>query len=183
MAEGARVEGREPFGAAPAWRRPLAAILGGVFLFVAVHATDEFNWAVPQYRQVWQPLLLMFFGGFGLILTRALGGRGATLATLAVFLPLQLGEVVLIGALGTTQPASVLFVVEALVIELVWWRAGSRSTLRTGALAGLAVGVVGFAAEYGWSRVAMPLPWRPALLFEGSRPPRSPGSVAASSPC
>ncbi|MBA2349477.1 MAG: hypothetical protein H0V81_14410 [Solirubrobacterales bacterium] len=167
MAEGARVEGREPFGAAPAWRRPLAAILGGIFLFVAVHATDEFNWAVPQYRQVWQPLLLMFFGGFGLILTRALGGRGATIGTLAVFLPLQLGEVVLIGALGTTQPASVLFVVEALVIELVWFRAASTSTLRKGALAGLAVGTVGFAAEYGWSQFAMPLPWRPALLVEG----------------
>lgn len=167
MAEGARVEGREPFGAAPAWRRPLAAILGGVFLFVAVHATDEFNWGVPQYRQVWQPLLLMAFGGFGLILTRALGGRGATVGTLAIFLPLQLGEVVLIGALGTTQPASVLFVVEALVIELVWFRAASSSTVRLGALAGLAVGVVGFAAEYGWSQLAMPLPWRGALLPEG----------------
>ncbi len=167
LAEGARARGREPFGDAPAWRRPLGAILGGIFLFVAVHATDEFNWAVPQYRQVWQPLLLMFFGAFGLIVARALGGRGATLGVLAVFLPLQLGEVVLIGALGTTQPASVLFVVEAAVVELVWLRARRIDGLRAGALTGLTVGTVGFGAEYGWSHLAMPLPWRPALLLEG----------------
>ena len=36
-----------------------------------------------------------------------------------------------------------------------------------GAGAGLLCGTVGFAAEYGWSQLAMPLPWTDALLPEG----------------
>lgn len=165
MAEGARATGRRPFGGVP-WRRPLAALLGGIILFLATHATDEFNWGVPQYRQIWQPLLLVFFGALGLVVARALGGRGATVGVLVVYLPLQLVEVALIGALGTTQPASILFVVEALVVELVALRVANGRGLRFGALAGLGVGTVGFAAEYGWTQFAMPLPWQPSLLVE-----------------
>jgi hypothetical protein len=36
-----------------------------------------------------------------------------------------------------------------------------------GATAGLACGALGFAAEYAWSNVLMPLPWTPALIAEG----------------
>ncbi len=162
MVEGARSVGREPFGR---WtRKPLIGVLGGVFLFVATHATDEFNWGLPQYRQVWQPLMLAGFGAFGLILARSLGGRGATIGALLAYLPLQLVEVVLIGALGTTRPASILFVAEALIVEALMWR---RSGLTAAAVAGLGVGTLGFAAEYGWSQFAQPLPWHPALLAEG----------------
>jgi hypothetical protein len=39
--------------------------------------------------------------------------------------------------------------------------------VRRGAIAGLAVGTLGFAAEYGWSHVGLLLPWGPALLLEG----------------
>ena len=162
MVEGARTAGREPFGCW--WRRPLPAVLGGVFLFVATHATDEFNWGVPQYRQVWQPLLLMGFGAFGLILARSLGGRGGAFGALAAYLPLQIIEVVMIGSFGTTQPASILFIAEALIVEAVMWRAVS---MRTAALAGLGVGTLGFGAEYAWSQVGMALPWNPGLLPEG----------------
>ena len=163
-AEGARSAGREPFGGWSLRRKPLPGVLGGIFLFVGTHATDEFNWAVPQYPQVWQPLLLAFFGALGLVVARVLGGRGATIAALATYLPLQLLEVGLIGGLDTTQPASVLFVAEAAVVELVAWRARRRVTVGVGALAGLGVGTAGFAAEYAWSHVAMPLPWQTSLL-------------------
>lgn len=167
MAEGARSIGREPFGDWVPWRKPLAGILGGVFLFVGTHATDEFNWGVPQYRQVWQPLLLMFFGAFGLVLARSLGGRGATLGALGAYLPLQLAEVVLIGALHTTQPASVLYLAEAVLVELAFLGvAAGVVTVRRGLAAGLAVGTAGFAAEYAWTQVGMPLPWHAALLPE-----------------
>lgn len=165
-AEGARSVGQEPFGGWGLWRKPLAGVLGGVFLFVGAHATDEFNWAVPQYRQIWHPMLLAFFGAVGLLTARSLGGRGATIAALATFLPLQFAEVLLIGALDTTQPATPLFLVEALLIELVAWRALVTPTVRIGALGGLAVGTIGLAAGYAWSHVAMPLPWQPALLPE-----------------
>jgi pimeloyl-ACP methyl ester carboxylesterase len=41
------------------------------------------------------------------------------------------------------------------------------SALGLGATAGLLIGTVGFAAEYGWSQFAMPLPWTSDLLPEG----------------
>jgi hypothetical protein len=162
LAEGARTRGRDPWGAW--WRRPLPAVLGGVFLFVATHATDEFNWGLPQYRQVWQPLLIAGIGAFALVVARSLGGRGATLGVLLAYLPLQFIEVVLIGVLGTTRPASILFVAEAVIVEAVMWRRGG---LKAGVLAGLGVGTLGFAAEYGWTQIGQPLPWRAALLPEG----------------
>lgn len=163
-AEGARAVGKDPFRGWGLWRRPLPGVLGGIFLFVGAHATDEFNWGVAQYPQVWHPLLLAFFGGLGLVVARSLGGRGATIAALAAYLPLQFVEVALIGSLGQTMPASPLYVAEALVVELVLWRAVGRPSPGLGALAGLAVGSVGFAAEYGWSQIAMPLPWHASLL-------------------
>ncbi len=140
-------------------------MLGGVFLFVATHATDEFNWGLPQYRQVWQPLLLAGFGAFGLIVARSLGGRGATIGALLAYLPLQLIEVVMIGALGTTRPASILFVAEALIVEaLMWRRVRPEGRRRSPASAS---GRSASRAEYGWSQVGQPLPWHPALLAEG----------------
>jgi hypothetical protein len=164
MVEGARAKGREPFGGWSPWRRPLPGLLGGIFLFVATHALDEFNWGVPQYRQVWQPLLLAAIGAFALVAARSLGGRGATAGALMAYLPLQLIEVLMIGAFHTTRPDSILFVAEAVIVEALMWRGRG---LRRGALAGLGVGTLGFAAEYGWSQIGQPLPWRPALIAEG----------------
>ena len=34
-------------------------------------------------------------------------------------------------------------------------------------MGGFAAGTLGFATEWGWTHVAMPLPWEPALLPEG----------------
>lgn len=167
LAQGVRSLGRDPFAGWAPWKYPLAGVAGGIFLFVGCHITDEFNWGLPQYRQVWQPLLLAGFGGFGLILARSLGGRGATLGALLAFLPLQLFEVGLIGFLDTTQPATVLFVAEAVIVEAICWRAARRLSFRTAALAGLGVGTLGFGAEYAWSQVAMPLEWQPSLIAEG----------------
>lgn len=163
-AEGARSLGRDPFNGWGLWRKPLPGVLGGIFLFVGAHATDEFNWGVAQYPQVWHPLLLAFFGALGLVVARSLGGRGGTIAALAAYLPLQLVEVTMIGALGQTTPASPLFLAEALVVELAMWRAVGRPGAGPGVLAGLGVGTVGFAAEYAWSQLAMPLPWHASLL-------------------
>lgn len=165
-AEGIRASGREPFGRWGLWRRPLPGVLGGIFLFVGAHICDEFNWAVPQYREVWYPMLLALFGAFGLIAARVLGGRGATIAVLAAYLPLQFAEVTMIGALGNTMPASPLYIVEAAIVELTLWRMVGGVSVGRAALAGLGVGTIGFAAEYAWTQIAMPIELRPAILVE-----------------
>lgn len=122
---------------------------------------------MPQYRQVWQPLILAFGGAQAMVLARLLGGRGGAIGALVVWLPMQVAmTLVIAGPLDTTGPAMPLFIAEALLVEALAFRRDWRSPVRFGVVAGLAVGTVGFAANYGWSHVNYPLPWEPSLLAE-----------------
>jgi hypothetical protein len=148
--------------------RFLRATLPAALLFAIAFWATEFDWGIPQYRLVWQPLLLAFAAGLALVTGRLWLGRGGALAAVGLYLvsrgAIELG----VHLLGQTAPDMPLFVVEALVVEAVAWRAGSiRSPLRFGLLAGLLCGTVGFGAEYAWTQVVMPYPWSPALLAEG----------------
>jgi hypothetical protein len=69
---------------------------------------------------------------------------------------------------GQTLPHFPLYVVEALLVELVFLRPGTRSTVLNGAIAGALIGTIGLAAEWGWTHVWMPIPWTSALLPEGA---------------
>ncbi len=167
LVEGARATGRDPFRGRTLLHRPLPALLAGVCLYLWAATTHEFNWGVPQFRQIWHPLLLTFGAAQALIMARLLAGRGGALAALVVWLPLQLGMTLAIGGpLGVTMPAMPLFVGQALVVELLAARRDPANPLAFGAVAGLGIGTVGFAADYGWSHVVMPLPWEPSLLAE-----------------
>jgi len=167
LVEGARAAGREPFRGASLLYRPLPALLAGVCLYLWTATTHEFNWGVPQFREVWQPLLLAFGSGQALVLARVLAGRGGAFAALAVWMPLQIAMSLLIGGpLHVTMPAMPLFIGQALVVEGLGWRRDPRNPALFGALAGLGIGTIGFAVDYAWSHVVMPLPWPPALLSE-----------------
>ncbi len=167
LAEGARAAGREPFKAKGLLRRPIASLLAGIFLYLWTAALHEFHWGVPQYREVWHPLLLAFGGAQTMVLARILGGRGGTVGALATWLPVQVAMTVLIGGpLETTAPAMPLFLAEALLVEALAARGSWKDPVRFGAVAGLAIGTLGFAANYAWSHVVMPLPWEPSLLPE-----------------
>ncbi|MCW3041832.1 MAG: hypothetical protein JWM31_3737, partial [Solirubrobacterales bacterium] len=167
LAEGARAAGREPFKAQGLLRRPVASLLAGIFLFFWTATLHEFHWGVPQYREVWQPMLLAFGGAQTMVLARLLGGRGGTIGALATWLPVQVGMTLLIGGpLGTTAPAMPLFIAEALIVEALAARGNWKDPVRFGAVAGIGVGTLGLAANYAWSHVVMPLPWEPSLLPE-----------------
>ncbi len=58
-----------------------------------------------------------------------------------------------------------LYLVEALLIEAAAIPIGRRPLL-LGTVGGMLAGTAGFAAEWGWSQVAMKLPWQEALLPE-----------------
>lgn len=128
----------------------------------------EFDWGVPLYRQVWQPLFLAGAAGFVLTAGRAWAGRGGALGTWGAYLLIRLAASLMPVLAGRSAALLPLFLVEALLVETVALRLSPRlRPLAFGALAGLACGTVGFAAEYGWSQIAMPLPWTEGLLAEG----------------
>ncbi len=144
------------------------ALTGGLMLGLSTFQA-EFDFGVPQFQLLFQPLLIMLAAGLGLVLARIYGGRGAALGAVAFFILLRGALALLIGpVLGQTTPHFPLYVVSALVVEAVALRVSLDSPLRFGLWSGLGVGTVGLAAEWAWSHLWMPLPWPSALFPEGA---------------
>ena len=72
------------------------------------------------------------------------------------------------GVWGQTTPHFPLYIVEALIVEAVFARAGGRSPVVNGAIAGALIGTIGLAAEWAWSHIWMPIPWNSSLLPEAA---------------
>jgi hypothetical protein len=144
------------------------AMTGGLLIGLSTFQA-EFDFGVPQFRLVFQPMLIMFAAGMALVVARIYGGRGSALGSVGFFLLLRGGLSIFIGpAMGETVPHFPLYIVEALVVETIALRVSTRDPLRFGLWAGLGIGTIGLAAEWGWSQLWMPLPWTDALFPEGA---------------
>ncbi|MGZ6695520.1 MAG: hypothetical protein ACXVFL_07735 [Solirubrobacteraceae bacterium] len=144
------------------------ALTGGLMLGLSTFQA-EFDFGVPQFRMIFQPMLIMLAAGVGLVLARVWAGRGAALGAVGFFLLIRGGLALLIGPiLGEATPHFPLYVAEALVVEAVGFVVGRERPLALGAWSGLGIGTIGLAAEWGWSHVFMPLPWPSALFPEGA---------------
>jgi hypothetical protein len=141
------------------------ALMGGLLIGLSTFQA-EFDFGVPQFRAVLQPALIALAAGVALVAARVWIGRGGALGAALFFLAVRGTVALLVGpVLGETTPSLPLYVVEALAVEAAALLTGRRPLL-LGAVGGLLAGTAGFAAEWGWSQVAMTLPWQPALLPE-----------------
>ncbi len=144
------------------------AAQAGAFLVALSTFQAEFDFAVPQFRLVWHPILLMLAAGIGLVAARIVIGRGGALLAVAVYLVIRGLLSLYVGPIaGHTALHFPLYLVEALVVEAVALGADPEKGVRFGALAGLGIGSFGLAAEWGWSHVWWTIPWTGALLPEG----------------
>ena len=144
------------------------ALTGGLMLGLSTFQA-EFDFGVPQFRFVFEPVMIMLAAGVGLVVARLYAGPGAALGAAGFFVVLRGLLALAIGpALGETTPHFPLYVVEALVVELVAWRVSPARPLRFGLWAGVGIGTVGLAAEWAWSHAWMPLPWPPELFPEAA---------------
>jgi hypothetical protein len=147
-------------------RSRYAAVMGGLLIGLSTFQA-EFDFGVPQFQLVFQPLLIAFAAGVALVAARIYAGRGGAIVAVAYFLVIRGAVSLLVGpALGETTPHFPLYAVEALAVELVALRVAPERVYRFGALAGLAVGSAGLAAEWAWSHVWMPIAWPSSLLPE-----------------
>jgi len=138
---------------------------GGLLIGLSIFQA-EFDFGVPQFSQLFHPLLIAFAASLALVVARTLIGRGGALAAVAFYLAIRGGLSLLTGpVLGETLPHFPLYVVEGVLVELLAVRvrpvgaAGGIGSFRFGALAGVLIATLGVLAEYGWSHVWMPLPW------------------------
>src|SRR5918996_432476 len=143
------------------------ALMAGLLLGLSIFQA-EFDFGVPQYRMVFQPMLIALAAGFALVAARIWIGRGGALAAALIFLAVRGTTALLVGpVLGETTPVLPLYVGEAICVELVALALGRERPIALGAAGGALAGTAGFASEWAWSHAVMLLSWTGGLLPEG----------------
>ena len=141
--------------------RVAGSLLIGLSTFQA-----EFDFGVPQFQLLYQPVLIAFAAAVALVAARSLLGPWGAFKALVLFLAIRSALAVFVGPVaGYTTPHFPLYVAEAAIVEvaaLVAW----RSPLRFALLSGAGIGTLGLAAEWGWSHMWMPHPWTASMLPE-----------------
>jgi hypothetical protein len=144
------------------------ALTGGLMLGLSTFQA-EFDFGVPQFQLIFQPMMLMIAAGVGLVLARVYAGAGAALGAAVFFILLRGGLALLVGpVLGETTPHFPLYLAEALVVEAVALFVSTKRPLAFGLASGVGIGTVGLAAEWAWSHLWMPLPWPDAVFPEAA---------------
>jgi hypothetical protein len=149
------------------------AAMGGAFLIGLSTLQGEFDYGVPQFQLVYQPILIALATGIGLVAARVRLGRGGALVACGFYLAVYgLLSLVIRQVIGESLLHFPVYLPEALLVELVAWRLGrsvSRpSPVALGVLSGVLIGTVGLAGEWGWSHLWMPLPWPSSVLPEAA---------------
>jgi hypothetical protein len=140
-------------------------LMGGLLVGLSTFQA-EFDFGVPQYRLVFQPMLIALAAGAALVTARLWIGRGGALGAALFFLGLRGAVSLLVGPVfGQTTPSLPLYLGEALCVELLALVL-ARRPLVLGAASGVAIGTAGLATEWGWSQLVMRLPWTGDLLPE-----------------
>ena len=124
----------------------------------------EFDLGIPQFQLIFQPMLIMIAASVTLVATRIWLGAWSTFGAVAFFLVMRGGLSLIVGDLGQTAAHFPLYIVEAAVVEIVALIVSTKRPLLFGAWAGVAIGTIGLAAEFGWSHVWMPIPWPVEIL-------------------
>ncbi|MGH3942919.1 MAG: hypothetical protein ACRDTG_30715 [Pseudonocardiaceae bacterium] len=147
-------------------------IMGGLLAGLSVFQ-GEWDFGVPQFRMVHQPLLIAMAAAGALVAARLWMGRGGTLFAVGFYVVLRGGTAVIVGPILGEPFASIpLYLAEALLVELaavlLALRPRTSGPLTLGVVGGLLIGTAGFAAEYAWTQVAFRLPWTTDILVEGT---------------
>ena len=137
---------------------------GGIIIGLSVFQI-EFDFGVPQFRQVFEPMLIAAAGAFGLVAARMMLGRfGAIIA--AVFAIALRGLVALIvgPVLGAPINWFALYLGAAVVIELVALTPVFKRPIVFGLVSGLLVSTVGLWLESFWIDAVYHYAW-PASIW------------------
>ncbi|MGH2955718.1 MAG: hypothetical protein ACRDL6_01825 [Solirubrobacterales bacterium] len=172
------VEGDEERRAAgrplPWWTRARETILAGAFLVALSTFQAEFDFSVPQFSLLLQPILIMLAAGVALVAARIRIGPGGALAAVLVFGAIRGLLALLVGPLfDQTVPSFPLYLAEALVVEAIGflWLRGRPAAERPigfGALCGLGIGTIGLAGEWAWNQGWVVNEWPASLFPEGA---------------
>ncbi len=145
-------EGRREAGSAPTMLgRGIEVLVFGAILTGLAIVQGEFDFGVPQFQAMYQPILLSIAAGLALVAARvAIGAGGALLAALSFLVLRSVIALLVGGALNHTVPRFPLYVVAAVGVEVVALTFGTQARLRFAIVSGVVIGTVGLAAELAW---------------------------------
>lgn len=139
---------------------------GGLFIGLSVYQI-EFDFGVPQFRLVFQPMLIAGAAALAAIAARITMGRGAALISAVFAIALRGGVALLVGPiLGAPINWFPLYLGPALVVELVALTPLVKRPIVFGAVAGLGVGTVGLWLESLWIGAVYHYPWPVSMWGE-----------------
>jgi hypothetical protein len=146
-----------------------ASAMGGLLLGLSVFQ-GEYDFDVPQFRLVLEPFMIAGAAGVGLVAARLFIGRGGALAATAFFLVIRGGIALIVGPVfGEIVPMFPLYLGSAIVVELLALALPfARRPMVFGAVAGVAIGTIGHATEWGWTHLTQTLSWGSDILVEGT---------------
>ncbi|MBW0020020.1 MAG: hypothetical protein JO236_21090 [Mycobacterium sp.] len=132
---------------------------GGLLIGMSVYQI-EFDFGVPQFRLIHQPMMIAGVAAVGLVIARITMGRGAAIIA-ALFAILLRGLVALtVGPiLGAPINWFPLYLGPALVVEVIALTPLFKRSIVFGAVAGLGVGTVGLWLESLWIGTVYHYPW------------------------
>jgi hypothetical protein len=146
-----------------------SAAMGGLLLGMSVFQ-GEYDFDVPQFRLVLEPFMIAGAAGIALVAARLFIGRGGALAAAGFFLVVRGAVSLIVGPIfGEITPSFPLYLGSALVVELVALLLPvARRPLLFGGVAGVAIGTLGHATEWGWTQFTQILSWNGDILVEGT---------------
>jgi hypothetical protein len=132
---------------------------GGLFIGLSVYQI-EFDFGVPQFRLVLQPMLIAAAAALAAVAARVTMGRGAAIVAALFAIALRGVVALLVGPiLGAPINWFPLYVGPALVVELVALTPLFKRPIVFGAISGLAVATVGLWLESLWIGAVYHYPW------------------------
>lgn len=164
--EGKRVRGPDapPDGIGLKFIQYLA--FAGVLIGMSVYQI-EFDFGVPQFRQVFQPMLIAAAAALALVAARIYLGRGAAIISAIIAIGLR-GIVAFLVAPVLDAPVNwfPLYLGSAVVVELIALTPLFKRPVLFGAVTGLAVGTVGLWLESLWINSVYHYPWHTSIWPE-----------------
>jgi hypothetical protein len=140
--------------------------LGGVVVGLSVYQI-EFDFGVPQFRQVFQPMLIAAAAALALVAARIMMGRGAAIIAALLAIVLRGGVALVVGPiLGAPINWFALYLGPAIVVEVIGLTPLIKRPLVFGAVSGLGVSTVGLWLESLWIDAVYHYPWPTSIWPE-----------------
>ncbi|MDT5016093.1 MAG: hypothetical protein QOD39_2253 [Mycobacterium sp.] len=139
---------------------------GGILVGLSVFQI-EFDFGVPQFRQVFEPMLIAMAASFGLVAARIMLGRGAAIIAALLAIALRGGVALVVGPiLGAPINWFALYLGPAVVVELIALTPLIKRPVIFGAVSGLGVATIGLWLESLWIGAVYHYPWPTSIWPE-----------------